>query len=99
MSHSHPRPSPAGLRRPPQSGARIAGAAGLVVAALVAAPWLARRLTGWPAAPALAAFVALTCSLYVWFRQVQQTSQRAAVGLSLAYAALAAGAIWLWTGG
>ena len=99
MSHSHPRPSPTGARQPRQSGARLAGAGGLVVAALLIAPWLARRLTDWPAAPALTAFVALTCALYVWFRQAQQTSQRTAAVLSVTYAALAAGALWLWAGG
>lgn len=101
MSQSHPRNSRAarasaraGARS--ASGARLAGIGALVVVALVGVPWLARRLTDWPPAPAVATFVALAAALYAWFRGAQQTRGRTAVILALVYAAIAAGVLWLW---
>jgi drug/metabolite transporter (DMT)-like permease len=74
---------------------RVAGAAVLVVATLLIAPWIAGRLTPWPYAPALAALVALPPALYYWFRAVQRAKPRAAAALAAAYALLAALVLWL----
>ena len=98
MSQSHPRPGHAGTPKRRVSGTRLASAGALVVAAALVAPLLTRQFTDRSAAPALAAYVALCGALYFWFRQVQQVSQKTAVGMSLTYAALGAGAIWFWLG-
>ncbi len=97
MSQSHPRPGHAGHSKQPVTGTRIVGAGALVIAAATVIPWLARQLTSWRAAPVLAGYVALSCALYVWCRQVQKLSNRTAIGLSLGYAALGAVALWIWS--
>jgi len=97
MSQSHPRPGHARHSKQRVSGARIVGAGALVIAAATVVPWLIRQLTASTVPPVLAAYVALSGALYVWCRQVQQLSNRTAIGLSLVYAAIGAGAIWLWS--
>ena len=103
MSQSHPRPVRGGpaTRRPTgtllaELGALVVGALG--VAASFYAPWFADRFPDAPAVPAAAGFTTLTLALFVWFRRAQQASMRAAVGLAMAYAAMATAALWLWLG-
>jgi hypothetical protein len=95
MSQAHPRP---GTRpeNPRASGATLATAGALVLAALIVAPWIAGRASTWPHAPAVAVLLALPPALYWWFRRAQMTPHRTAVTLGLVYGALAAGALWLW---
>lgn len=97
MSHSHRHRPRAARGRPSATGGRLGGAAALVLLALLVAPWLAGHLSRSPRAPALAAFLTLSPALYYWFRGVQQATARTAVVLSVAYAALAAGVLWLWS--
>jgi len=96
MSHSHRHRSRAARERPPIAGGLVFGAAALVLAALVLAPWLANRLSTWPLAPAAAALVALPPALYYWFRRVQRVRPRVAVALAVTYAAVVAGVLWAW---
>ncbi|MFL5574949.1 MAG: hypothetical protein ACJ79S_03125 [Gemmatimonadaceae bacterium] len=97
MSHSHRR-RPATVRDHPRSaGRRLLGATALVLGALVLAPWLAGHLTRWSLAPAVAALLALFPALYYWFRRAQGAPPRTAAALAVAYAALAAGLLWLWS--
>jgi drug/metabolite transporter (DMT)-like permease len=97
MSHAQRRRARAGDAAARLPAYRVAGAAVLVVAALLFAPWLAGRLTVWPYAPALAGLVAVPLALYYWFRTVQRTKPRAAASLAAAYGVLAALVLWLLT--
>jgi hypothetical protein len=81
----------AGDRRSGWLTRRAAAIGALVVAALLLAPWLARRVTEWSPAPAVAVLVALPPALYAWFRLVQRVRPRAAAVLAIAYGLLAAG--------
>lgn len=98
MSQSHPRPSHARRETRSTSGSVLAALAILVIATAVVAPWLAARLSPWPYAPAAAIFVALLPALYLWFRVGQRARSSVALVTAAAYAALAAGALWLWRG-
>ncbi len=94
MSHSHRRRPRAAADAARLPASRVAGAAALIVAALLLAPWLAGRASRWPLAPALAALVAVPPALYYWFRSVQRTRQRPAATLAVAYGVLAALVLW-----
>jgi len=76
----------------------LAALALLVIAVAAAAPWAAGRIFAWPHAPVAATFVALLPALYLWFRVGQQARRGTALATAAAYAALAAGVLWLWRG-
>jgi hypothetical protein len=96
VSNSRRRMTRAARQRPAIAGSLLVGAGALLLAALVLAPWLAGRLSRRPYAPAVAVFVALVPAAYFWFRRVQRAKPQVALGLALAYAALAAGVLWVW---
>jgi hypothetical protein len=98
MSQTHPRPSHARRATRSASGGVLAALALLVIATAVAAPWIATRLSASPYAPVAATFVLLFPVLYLWFRVGQQAKRRTAILTALAYAALAAGILWIWRG-
>jgi hypothetical protein len=98
MSQTHPRPTQAKRPTRSASGGVLASLALLVIATAIAAPWIATRLSSSPYAPVVATFVLLLPSLYLWFRVGQQSKPRTAALTALAYAALAAGILWLWRG-
>ena len=98
MSQTHPRPSHSRRETRNASGATLATLALLVIGVAIAAPWLARRVFAWPHAPVVAVFVALLPALYLWFRVGQRAKRGTALATAAAYAALAAGVLWLWRG-
>ena len=98
MSQSHPKPSQGRRTRRSVSGGVLAALAMLVIATAVAAPWIATRLSASPYAPSAATFVLLLPVLYLWFRVGQQAKRQTAALTALAYAALAAGILWIWRG-